>query len=143
MQTRVLLAVAALVGCNTSRPVPPPPAPAVQPVSLAGTEWLLEDLGGAGVLDRVQSTLVFLPEGRVGGSSGCNRMMGGVKMDGSSITFSKLGGTLMACPAAVMDQERKYLGALGKAKTFRIDGPYLLIESEGLAEPLKFSRKAP
>lgn len=145
MRLLMLFAVAMFLGCGVKSPPPPPPPPAPdpKPVSLVGTEWLLEDLGGAGVVDRVQSTLAFLPEGRVGGSSGCNRMMGGVTIAGSSMTFSKLGGTMMACPPAVMDQERKYLDALSRAKSFRMDGAYLLIESEGLAKPLKFTRKTP
>jgi len=34
--------------------------------SLLGTEWTLEDLSGAGVLDRLQTTLAFPQAGRGG-----------------------------------------------------------------------------
>ena len=42
-----------------------PGTPAAAP--LVGSEWRLEDLGGTGVLDRVEATLAFPEAGRVAG----------------------------------------------------------------------------
>jgi hypothetical protein len=42
-----------------------------------------------------------------------------------------------------MDQERKYLAALQKAQRFSRNGPELLIYSEGLVSPLKFTQQKP
>jgi heat shock protein HslJ len=39
---------------------------------LAGSKWLVEDIGGRGVIDNLQTTLEFGADGRVGGRAGCN-----------------------------------------------------------------------
>jgi heat shock protein HslJ len=109
--------------------------------SLLGTEWLLEDLGGAGVLDRVQATLAFPEAGRVAGSSSCNRFTGSIEIGEGTIRFAQLASTRRACAPAVMDQEGKYLKALEDAERMAIEGPYLLIYSRGLEKPLRFMRK--
>ena len=36
-------------------------------------------------------------QGRFAGFSGCNRILGGYRVDGSQLAFSQIGGTLMAC----------------------------------------------
>ena len=107
---------------------------------LSGTTWLLEDLGGAGVLDRVEATLEFPETGKVAGKGSCNRFFGSVEISGASISFGPLGSTRMACVEAVMNQETKYLGALQGAERFRIDGTTLLIYARGLDQPLRFIR---
>ena len=40
---------------------------------VSGTAWVLEDLAGAGVVDRVQATLVFSEDGSVRGNASCNQ----------------------------------------------------------------------
>jgi len=44
-----------------------------------------------------QPALMFLPEGRVAGSDGCNRLMGGYHEQGQQLRFTQLASTLMAC----------------------------------------------
>lgn len=111
--------------------------------ALGGTTWLLQDLAGAGVLDNVRATLEFTEEGKVAGAGSCNRFFGSVQTSGETIRFSQVGSTLMACNEAAMDQERKYLAALQKAQRFTRNGPELLIYSEGLVSPLKFTQQKP
>ena len=49
----------------------------------------------------------------INGSSGCNNYMGAAAMDGSSVSFGPLAGTLMACAETdVMDQEQLFLTLL-------------------------------
>ena len=55
-----------LLSCNGTHEPAKAPTPAADSASqgapslnLIGSEWLLEDLGGSGVLDRVQATLAF------------------------------------------------------------------------------------
>jgi putative lipoprotein len=105
-----------------------------------GTKWLLEDLGGAGVLDRVQATLEFIEAGKVAGHGSCNRFFGAVEISGESINFSSLGSTRMSCAEAVMMQESNYLKALEGAERFTFDGSVLLIYSKEMDEPLRFTR---
>jgi heat shock protein HslJ len=112
------------------------------PFSLSGSEWVLEDLGGHGVIDRVQATLSFPETGKVGGNSSCNRFFGPLEMSGDHIKIGPLGSTRMACPEAVMKQETKYLAALQAANHFEWKDPYLLVYSKGWEKPLRFTRLA-
>ncbi len=109
---------------------------------LAG-EWLLEDLGGRGVMDMVQTTLAFDGEGRVSGSGGCNRFTGSYTFTDGRLSFSPLAGTKMMCPEAVMDQEDRFQMALGAIDRVAVDGPFLLLYAGGSDAPLKFTRMAP
>jgi len=50
----------------------------------------------------------------INGTSGCNNYMGAAAIDGSSVSFGPLAGTLMACAETdVMDQEQLFLTLLG------------------------------
>lgn len=108
---------------------------------LMGTAWRLEDLGGAGVVDRVEATLQFTEAGKVAGSGSCNRFFGTAAVSGGAITFGPLGSTRMACADTVEMQEGRYLKALQDAERFTLDGPVLLIFSKGMEKPLRFIRK--
>jgi len=110
------------------------------PFNLTGTQWLLEDLGGAGVIDNIQSTLTFPEAGKTAGNGSCNRFFGPAEIIGSAIKLGPLGSTRMACPMAVMNQEAKYIDALQAAERFEWKAPYLLIYCKGFEKPLRFRR---
>jgi copper homeostasis protein (lipoprotein) len=61
---------------------------------------------------------------RVGGSGGCNRLMGGYELKGDALTFSQMAATRMACPQG-MDTEKAFLDALGQVKKWKIAGQHL------------------
>jgi len=107
---------------------------------LLGATWLAEDIGGGGVVDRVQSTVSIAAGGKVTGSGGCNRLFGTATIEGSAITFSAMGSTRMACPRAVMVQEGRFLGALMVTRTFRIEGPHLTFYDVAGAELVRFTQ---
>jgi putative lipoprotein len=108
---------------------------------LRGTAWRLEDLGGVGVVDRVEATLEFLEDGKVVGRGSCNRFAGAVEISGQAMKFGPLASTKMACPEAVMNQEDRYLKALQDAERFEQDASKLRIYSKGMEQPLLFVRK--
>ena len=112
-------------------------------LSLPGSEWLLEDLAGGGVLDQVQATLTFLESGKVGGNGSCNRFFGTAEIHGENVKFGPLGATRMACAEPVMNQETKYLRALQGAERFAWKDPYLVIYCKGFEKPLRFTRMPP
>ncbi len=112
----------------------------IREISLTGSEWLLEDLAGAGVIDNVQATLAFPEAGKVAGKGSCNRFFGPAKIDRNAIQLGPLGSTRMACPEVVMSQETKYLNALQAAERFEWKGPYLLLHSKDVEKPLRFTR---
>ena len=112
-----------------------------EPVNLAGTSWLAEDIDGRGVMDILQSTLRFETDERVAGMAGCNRYFGSVTLDGSAISFGPLGATRMACPTAIMDQEDRFLKALANAKRFETKDGLLFFFGDEPMPVLRFSRK--
>lgn len=67
---------------------------------------------------------------RVSGSGGCNRLLGGYRLDGDRIAFDKFAATLMACPAG-MEQEQAFLAALGQAARWRVLGSHLELFDAG------------
>lgn len=107
---------------------------------LVNTEWLLEDLGGQGVVDRVQSTVRFGEDGRITGSGGCNRYFAGIEQEGDRLSVGVVGSTRMLCPPAVMDQEGRFFQALEAAEAIRLEGPYLYIDINGMDHPLRFTQ---
>lgn len=88
---------------------------------LTGSRWLVEDLSGGGVIDRARTTVEFVEPGRVAGRGGCNRYMGGYALDGASLDFAPLASTMMACPEALMNQERRFFDAMEQVRAWRID----------------------
>jgi heat shock protein HslJ len=114
-------------------------APAGGRTVLAGTSWLLEDLDGAGVVDRIQATLTFGDDGSVSGTASCNQFRGTPTITGDAISFGPLAATRKGCPEAVMRQEQQYLEALRDANRFEIKGTSLYIHSAGRPQPLRFT----
>lgn len=89
--------------------------------SLIGTAWWVEDILAAGVVDNSRTTIMFTEDGAAAGNGGCNRFTGGYELDGENISFGQLAGTMMACPEALMNQDRDFHDALGQVTSWRID----------------------
>ncbi|MBD1909661.1 MULTISPECIES: META domain-containing protein [unclassified Leptolyngbya] len=144
--------------CQQNSPVSNPVATEMEPVLVAAdpaladellnTEWLLEDLNGTGVIDRVQTTLRFEGDGdRINGSGGCNRYFSNILFNSENATATRqtvaigaVGATEMACPPAVMDQESRFLQSLQTAQRIELDGPYLYVYSEDQEQPMRFTQ---
>ncbi len=102
------------------------------PESIFDTLWLAEDIEGRGVMDTAQSTMQVKADGSVSGLGACNRYFGSASVNGSDISFSGIGATMMACAPALMDQERKLFEALRKASSFRFEqGKLFLVDAQG------------
>ena len=103
---------------------------------LANTYWKLMAIG---------NSVVETPEGareihmvlnagdqRVNGFSGCNRFMGGYRVEGANITFSNVAGTRMACVSG-MEIEQQFHEVLGKVAGWKISGETLqLTNAQGM-----------
>jgi heat shock protein HslJ len=106
--------------------------------SLTGTIWQLVNYGDPEeptVLEEGTSiTAVFLPDtdttGMVSGNATCNNYNGAYTLDGSTISFGPIAGTMMMCPNG-MDQETAYLAALQSAQSYEITGPNMQIVYDG------------
>lgn len=119
----LVLAAMCLPACQSA--APSPAAAAVHP--LIGTSWVAGDIDERGVLADVQSTFTVESAERVSGQTGCNRYFGRVRLEESSIGIGRVGTTRMACPPAVMDQERRFLEALQAASYWERGGDILII----------------
>jgi putative lipoprotein len=107
-----------------------PAEPAANP--LAGTSWDLESYGSIGggtpAVTGSVATLEFGSVNEVAGSGGCNSFGGMVEVQGTSIAFSDITSTLMACEdAAVMDQEAALLTGLNTAERYAVSAGELVI----------------
>jgi copper homeostasis protein (lipoprotein) len=97
--------------------------------ALANTYWKLTRLGvdpvAAASRQREPHLVLRANEGRVAGSGGCNRIMGGFTTgDGDQLAFSRMASTMMACDDG-MEQEQRFLQALERVARYRIRGSHL------------------
>ena len=58
---------------------------------------------------------------RLAGSATCNRFFGSYTSAGPQLKVAPVGATMMACPEALMRQERKLLDLLPAIQSYRID----------------------
>lgn len=108
---------------------------------LHGTRWRLLSLDGAavGVLagERDLPWIAFLPEGRIAGTGGCNRISAGyVAGPGDAIAFEPGISTMMACEDAVMARERAIFDALALTGALLITGDTMTLSARGDKDPL-------
>lgn len=109
--------------------------------SLVGSRWLAEDIAGAGVIDRAQSRLEVLADGRIAGNAGCNAFTGAGAFRKGNVKVGVLASTRKACQPAVMDQEQKFLAALGRAARFEtLAGGRMILRDSSGAELVRFTR---
>ncbi len=111
-----------------------PAAPTVTE-PLENTYWKLVRLRDEPVIverNQREPHIILRAEGRrVAGSGGCNNLLGGYRLDDNRIAFEKLASTMMACVAG-MQQEQRFLGALGEAASWRVLGSHLeLFDADG------------
>lgn len=94
---------------------------------LQGAEWVVEDLRGAGVVERSRATLAFAADGRVSGRGSCNRYTASYALTGEGMTISRPASTMMACAPALMRQERIFFELLAQVRRFTIDATGALV----------------
>ncbi|NJO71663.1 MAG: META domain-containing protein [Oscillatoriales cyanobacterium RM1_1_9] len=91
--------------------------------SLDGSSWTLQTWDDPQSPDfplaETAITLSFA-EGRIAGSSGCNRYMAAYEVEGNRLKVDTPAGTLKACPEPIMGQESKFLAALTHIQNYQI-----------------------
>lgn len=99
---------------------------------LVGTEWQLVQLDGKPVKpEEGKFTLTLLAEGnRFAGVGACNRLMGKYEAtEKGALKIGPVASTMMACPG--MEQEDAYTKMLEATTHYDMDGPMLLLLSDG------------
>lgn len=78
----------------------------------------------------VEITLGFAAdEPRYFGKSAINRYFGNYTAEEGKLALGPAGSTMMAGPQELMEAEQKYLRALSAAKTYKLEGKKLTIET--------------
>ena len=87
---------------------------------LEGMQWTLRRFGWSDPYGGEPPITIVFEDGRVAGSSGCNRYFAAVTEGdiAGGISVGQAGGTMMACPDEVMKVERRYLGALATVSDY-------------------------
>lgn len=95
--------------------------------ALGGTEWVADGInngrgGVAGPVDGTRVTATFREDGRVTGSTGCNRYFGPYERSGEALRIGPLAATRAACPEppGAAEQEAAFLAAMDRATTWSI-----------------------
>jgi heat shock protein HslJ len=124
----MLLVTGSLWGCSLSQE-----RATGKTMSLAGSQWQVQEIDGDPVSQDGEVTIAFSEEGRVSGTSSCNRYQGGWDASGNQLELSRMAATRMACPAPLMQQESRFLKLLGDVRRyqFEADGRLVLETVDG------------
>ncbi|GAB3993411.1 hypothetical protein GCM10028807_28560 [Spirosoma daeguense] len=94
------------------------------------TEFQGKPVSAGGLRNELPRLEISLTEGRVTGTTGCNRLSGSIIADTHQILFGPLITTKMACAGSVGDFEKNFLNALSTPVTYRIgQGKLVLLRS--------------
>jgi heat shock protein HslJ len=123
-----------LAACGTSAAGENPPAAPTSVAAdpqLAGTNWILIELGDPAAptpaLSDARPTIAF-DEQTATGSTGCNEYGTDYTIDGTALTVTSIAQTEMAClDAGVMEQEARYTALLGAVESFTLTNDRLTL----------------
>ena len=113
-----------LVGCGAKK--------SVSPEDIIDKEWTLKSCNVAGtVMETGQQPVVlfFNDSTNVGGSAGCNRIIGNYELKNDSLRIDIIGTSRMACPD--MEFEAKYLDIMQNPMAVKIEenGSRMILEN--------------
>ena len=99
--------------------------------------WVLTELNGRlvsanGPRREVPRLEIRLTDGRVTGTTGCNRLTGAVKADTRRIQFGPLATTKMACPGDTANTENNFLTALRGPLRYQVGEGKLTLARSGI-----------
>ena len=97
---------------------------------LVGTQWQLAQIEGRDVTPEDNYTIVFAADNTLSGIAECNRLTARYTVDvEGDMMISDIGTTRMLCPND--EQERRFLDILASVTDFKMDGPMLMLISDG------------
>ncbi|MDD0842472.1 META domain-containing protein [Pseudomonas sp. Gutcm_11s] len=105
------LLAAALVGCASDRPQ-------LESEKTYQVEWI----GERPLIDRSHLTITLGEDGRAYGSAGCNHWFASYNREEDKLTFAQPGATRKMCAPALMEQEQRFLEALGQVQRWDVSG---------------------
>ena len=131
----VVIAPVAVVGCDESEAPPGSALPGSHPTTLAGTSWIVTQVGLLRPPRGTQPTMAF-DATKVQGSAGCNQFGGRYRYEPSTgeLRFDELGMTAMACAEPARNEvETAFVRSLGGplVATIQADGHLVLVGAAG------------
>ncbi len=122
-----LLAATLLAGCATG------------PAALKQDHgYVLEWIGERPLIDNSHLTMTLGNDGRAYGNAGCNHWFAPYQLQGNVITFGPVGSTRKLCAPALMEQEHRFLEAMGKVQRWDISPIEQLRLWPAQGKPLRF-----
>jgi heat shock protein HslJ len=113
-----------------------------QVVALKDVWWRAEEIGGRGVVDNSEVTLMLGSDGKIGGKSGCNGYSANYQITGDALkVYQPLIGTRMTCPSALMTQEQAFRSLIETAQSLSVtpEGALVITSADGATS--RFMRK--
>ena len=96
---------------------------ASDPVQLENDKtYRVEWIGERPLIDRSHLTITLGGDGRAYGSAGCNHWFASYRRDGDALRFEQPGATRKLCAPALMEQEQRFLEALGQVQRWDVSG---------------------
>ncbi|WP_437882990.1 META domain-containing protein [Pseudomonas sp. LRF_L74] len=94
---------------------------AAEPVRLEQERtYQVEWIGGRPLIDNSRLSVTFGEDQRAYGNAGCNHWFAHYSLDGERLSFGPPGNTRKRCAPALMEQEKRFLDALGKVQRWDI-----------------------
>jgi len=96
---------------------------ASDPVQLENDKtYRVEWIGERPLIDRSHLTITLGEDGRAYGSAGCNHWFASYRRDGDALRFEQPGATRKLCAPALMEQDQRFLEALGQVQRWDVSG---------------------
>ena len=106
--------------------------PGVGIPDLQDGEWRVTQIGGDVVAQISAPTMTFTADGRLYGSTSCNRFSSSYGLDGNSLEVGNVAATKRACEAGLMQQERRFVDALSLIENASLEaGGFLVLSGNG------------
>ena len=113
-----------------------------QAVAVKDVWWRAEDIGGKGIIDNSEVTLMLGSDGKVGGRSGCNGYSANYQLTGEALkVYPPMVGTRMMCPPALMNQEQAYRSLIETAQSVSVTPEGVLVFTASGGATIRFTRK--
>jgi heat shock protein HslJ len=112
------------------------------PSLLVGVPWVLSSGVDVEGWEDVAPSVTF-EDGRVAGSTGCNRFTGSCTVDGDTLELGQIAATRRACLPPADAVEREYLAALGRVTAWRSENEELVLLDDEENEVLRYEAATP
>lgn len=110
-------------------------------VAVKDVWWRADDIGGKGIIDNSEVTLMLGTDGKIGGKSGCNGYSANYQINGDALkVYPPMIGTKMMCPPALMTQEQAYRSLVETAQSVKVTPEGMLVITSASGAASRFVR---